>query len=322
MTDLKKDILKDLLETMLKIRKFELAVEKNFQLGHIYGTAHLAIGQEASATGSILALKDSDIITSTHRGHGHCIAKGADLKLMMAEIFGRSTGYCKGKGGSMHIADVESGNLGANGIVGGSTGIAAGAALAVKKLKRDGIVICFTGDGAINEGLWHESVNIASIWDLPVIYFIENNQYGMGMPVKKVTNLKKLSDRAKGYNIKGYTIDGNDVLEVYDKVKEIAVSMRKDFKPVILETITYRIRGHSLRDAQRYRPEGEAKKWLEERCPIERFKKYLIDSDKLKAVEIEGIEKNVDKEIEEAVRFALNSPFLDPSELTEDIYAQ
>ena len=277
MTEISKAILKDLLSTMVKIRKFELAVEKNFQLGHIYGTAHLAIGQEATATGAVLALKDSDMITSTHRGHGHCIAKGADLNLMMAEIFGRATGNCKGKGGSMHIADVESGNLGANGIVGGSTGIAAGAALAAKKLKKDSVVICFTGDGAINEGLWHESVNIASIWDLPVIYFIENNQYGMGMPVKKVTNLKKLSDRAKGYNIEGYTIDGNDVLKVYKKVKKIATSMRKDFKPVIVEAITYRIRGHSLRDAQRYRPEGEAKKWLESYCPIEKFKRYLTD---------------------------------------------
>jgi len=321
MTETNKAILKDLLYTMIKIRKFELAVEKNFQLGHIYGTAHIAIGQEATATGSILALKDSDIITSTHRGHGHCIAKGADLNLMMAEIFGRSTGYCKGKGGSMHIADVESGNLGANGIVGGSAGIAAGAALAAKKLKRDSIVICFTGDGAINEGLWHESVNIASIWDLPVIYFIENNQYGMGMPAAKVTNLKKLSDRAKGYNIKGYTIDGNDVLKVYETVKEIAASMRKDFKPVIVEAITYRIRGHSLRDAQRYRPEGEAKKWLERYCPIEKFKRYLIDSDRLRKSEIEKVEKDADRQIEEAVDFALKSPFLDPKRLKEDIYA-
>lgn len=321
MTEISKAILKDLLSTMVKIRKFELAVEKNFQLGHIYGTAHLAIGQEATATGAVLALKDSDMITSTHRGHGHCIAKGADLNLMMAEIFGRATGYCKGKGGSMHIADVESGNLGANGIVGGSTGIAAGAALAAKKLKKDSVVICFTGDGAINEGLWHESVNIASIWDLPVIYFIENNQYGMGMPVKKVTNLKKLSDRAKGYNIEGYTIDGNDVLKVYKKVKKIATSMRKDFKPVIVEAITYRIRGHSLRDAQRYRPEGEAKKWLESYCPIEKFKRYLTDSNSLKKSEIEKVEKEVEKQIEEAVDFALKSPFLDPKKLKENIYA-
>jgi acetoin:2,6-dichlorophenolindophenol oxidoreductase subunit alpha len=317
----KKNILEKLLEMMLKIRKFELAVEKNFQLGHIYGTAHMAIGQEATAAGSILALKDNDIITSTHRGHGHCIAKGADLKLMMAEIFGRSTGYCKGKGGSMHIADVKSGNLGANGIVGGSTGIATGAALAAKKLKSNQIVVCFAGDGAINEGLWHESVNMASIWDLPVIYFVENNQYGMGMPVRKVTNLKKLSDRAAGYNIKGYTIDGNDVVEVYEKVSSIAQDIRKGKGPVLLECVTYRIRGHSLRDAQRYRPEGEGKKWLDKYCPIGRFKKDLAEKDIMKEKDINLIEKEVDSQIKQAVEFALNSPFPKISELLEDIYA-
>ena len=321
MAKLKKDILEELLKMMIKIRKFELAVEKNFQLGHIYGTAHMAIGQEASAAGSILALREDDIITSTHRGHGHCIAKGADLKFMMAEIFGRSTGYCKGKGGSMHIADVESGNLGANGIVAGSVGIATGAALAAKKLKSGQIVVCFTGDGAINEGIWHESVNMAAIWDLPVIYLVENNQYGMGMPVKKVTNLKKLSDRAAGYNIKGYTIDGNDVVEVYEKVLDIAEDVRGGKGPVLLETITYRIRGHSLRDAQRYRPDGEAKKWLSQYCPIERFKKYLLDSNNMKGKEITSLEKKIDGDIEKAVKFALESPFPDASRLQEDIYA-
>ena len=321
MPDLDKETIKKLLVMMIRIRKFELAVEKNFKLGHIYGTAHLAIGQEASAAGAVLSLKDDDMITSTHRGHGHCIAKGADLKLMMAEIFGKATGYCKGKGGSMHIADVESGNLGANGIVGGSAGIAAGAALAAKKLGSGQIAVCFMGDGAINEGLWHESVNIASIWDLPVIYFVENNQYGMGMPVKKVTNLKRLSDRAKGYNIKGYTIDGNDVLEVYEKVSDIAGKVRKDKKPVLIESLTFRIRGHSLRDAQRYRPEGEAKKWLEDYCPIEKLKRHLKDSGKISNAEIDEIEKDIESEIDEAVRFALDSPYLDPEELTDDIYA-
>ena len=187
----KKEFLVDLLKTMMKIRSFEAAVEKNFQLGNIYGTAHLAIGQEAVATGAIKALKTYDLITSTHRGHGHCIAKGADLKLMMAEIFGRSTGYCKGKGGSMHIADIEGGNLGANGIVAGSSAIAAGAALAAKKLGSGQIVICFFGDGATNQGIWHESLNISSIWNLPVIYLCENNQYGMGMKISGAVKLSK-----------------------------------------------------------------------------------------------------------------------------------
>jgi acetoin:2,6-dichlorophenolindophenol oxidoreductase subunit alpha len=314
-------ILEKLLEAMIKIRQFELAVEKNFQLGHIYGTAHLAIGQEAAEAGAILALNENDIISSTHRGHGHCIAKGADLKLMMAEIFGRSTGYCKGKGGSMHIADLSSGNLGANGIVAGSAAIATGAALAVKKQGTGQIVICFLGDGALNEGIWHEAANIASIWNLPVIYLCENNQYGMGMPIKKATNLEKLSDRAKGYNIKGITIEGNDVLAVYDTVSKIAQDVRNGKGPVLLECITYRIRGHSLRDAQRYRPEGEAKKWLDNYCPIERFKKYLLKSGYIKDDEIKSIEASVNTLIDEAVKFALDSPFLDVSKVAEDVYA-
>jgi len=321
MDKINKSLLEDLLKTMLKIRTFDLAVEKNFQLGHIYGTAHLAIGQEATAAGSIAALKENDLITSTHRGHGHCIAKGADLKLMMAEIFGRSTGYCKGKGGSMHIADTSKGNLGANGVVGGSTGIAAGAALAAKKLATGQIVICFTGDGALNQGIWHEAVNIASIWKLPVIYLCENNQYAMGMPIKKATNLDKLSDRAKGYNIKGLTIDGNDVLAVYETVLKISDDVRAGKGPVLIEAITYRIRGHSLRDAQRYRPEGEAKKWLADYCPIESFKEYLIKANYMTQSEIDAIIMAVKEDVDAAVKFALESPFLDVSKIAEDIYA-
>ena len=321
MNKISKSVLEDLLKTMLRIRNFEFAVEKNFQLGHIYGTAHLAIGQEATPAGSIAALKENDIITSTHRGHGHCIAKGADLKLMMAEIFGRSTGYCKGKGGSMHIADVAAGNLGANGIVGGSAGIATGAALAAKKLATGQVVVCFLGDGALNEGIWHEAANMASIWKLPIIYLCENNQYGMGMPIKKATNLDKLSDRAKGYNIEGLTIDGNDVLAVYETVSKISSDIRAGGGPVLLEAVTYRIRGHSLRDAQRYRPEGEAKKWLTDYCPIQRFEKYLIKAGYLTQSEIDNITMKVNEEIDAAVKFALDSPFLDVSKVTEDIYA-
>jgi acetoin:2,6-dichlorophenolindophenol oxidoreductase subunit alpha len=316
MNKINKSLLEDLLKTMLKIRNFELAVEKNFQLGHIYGTAHLAIGQEATPAGSIAALKKNDLITSTHRGHGHCIAKGADLKLMMAEIFGKSTGYCKGKGGSMHIADVSAGNLGANGIVGGSAGIATGAALAAKKLDSGQIVICFLGDGSLNEGIWHEAANMASIWRLPIIYLCENNQYGMGMPIKKATNLNKLSDRARGYNIEGITIDGNDVLAVYETVSKIANDVRAGKGPVLLEAVTYRIRGHSLRDAQRYRPEGEARKWLAEYCPIQRFEKYLAKAGYMNQSEIDAIAAEVNEEVDAAVKFALDSPFLDVSKVT------
>jgi acetoin:2,6-dichlorophenolindophenol oxidoreductase subunit alpha len=321
MDKINKSLLENLLRTMIRIRYFELAVEKNFQLGHIYGTAHLGIGQEAASAGSIAALKENDLITSTHRGHGHCIAKGADLNLMMAEIFGRATGYCKGKGGSMHIADVSAGNLGANGIVGGSAGIATGAALAAKKMATGQIVICFLGDGSLNEGIFHEAANMASIWELPVIYFCENNQYGMGMPIKKATNLVKLSDRAKGYNMKGLTIDGNDVMAVYDSVLRLSEDVRNGQGPVLLEALTYRIRGHSLRDAQRYRPEGEAKKWLDDYDPIERFKKYLLSSGYISQPEIDDFTMAINKEVDAAVKFALESPFLDVSKVAEDVYA-
>ena len=316
-----KDTCRVLLETMLKIRIFELTVEKHFQLGNIHGTIHLATGQEAIAAGSIFALKENDLITSTHRGHGHCIAKGADLKLMMAEMFGKETGYCKGKGGSMHIADISIGNLGANGIVAGSAAIATGAALASKKLKTGQVVICFSGDGSINEGIWHESVNMASNWKLPVIYLCENNQYGMGMPIKKATNLEKLSDRAKGYNITGLTIDGNDVLGVYETVLKLAADVREGRGPVLLECFTYRVKGHSLRDAQRYRPEGESKEWLKNYDPIERFKKYLIDKNILTLEEIDDLEKNVTQQVEAALEFALDSPFPDPAHVLDGIYA-
>jgi len=321
MDKINKSVLQDLLRTMIRIRSFELAVEKNFQLGYIYGSAHMGIGQEAISAGSLAALKASDLITSTHRGHGHCIAKGADLNLMMAEIFGRATGYCKGKGGSMHIADVSAGNLGANGIVGGSAGIATGAALAAKKMATGQIVICFLGDGSLNEGIFHEAANMASIWKLPVIYLCENNQYGMGMPIKKATNLDKLSDRAKGYNIIGLTIDGNDVMDVYDSVLKLSEDVRSGKGPVLLEAFTYRIKGHSLRDAQRYRPEGEAKKWLADYDPIERFKKYLLTEGYITQSEIDNIAVKANEEIEAAVKFALESPFLDVSKVAEDVYA-
>src|SRR4030066_434579 len=212
---LNKNILIKMLRKMLQIRFFEEQVDQFYMKGEIHGTGHLYIGMEAVAVGTISALKKEDIITSTHRGHGHCIAKDADLKLMMAELLGKVTGYSKGRGGSMHIADMSLGNLGANGIVGGGIPIATGAALALKKMKKDLVVLCFFGDGATNQGVFHESINIASIWNLPVIYVIENNKYGMGFPVEKAVNIDKLSKRACAYGIAGITIDGNDVLGVY-----------------------------------------------------------------------------------------------------------
>ena len=316
---LDKDILIKMLKKMLQIRYFEEQVDQFYMMGEVHGTGHLYIGMEAVAVGAISALKKEDVITSTHRGHGHCIAKDADLKLMMAELLGKVTGYSKGKGGSMHIADISLGNLGANGIVGGGIPIATGAALAIKKMKKDQVVLCFFGDGATNQGVFHEPINIASIWNLPIIYIIENNKYGMGFPVEKAVNIDKLSKRACAYGIAGITIDGNDVVGVYQTTQKLIKKMRKDSIPVILECMTYRWKGHSKMDAERYRTKEEVASW-KKKCPIIKYKKYLIEEDILKLMEIENIEKEVRAEIADAVKFAKDSPFPDPEDALEDVY--
>jgi len=306
---------------MLQIRYFEEQVDQLYIRGEVHGTGHLYIGMEAVAVGAISALEKNDIITSTHRGHGHCIAKGADLKLMMAELLGKATGYSKGRGGSMHIADVSSGNLGANGIVGGGIPIATGAALAVKKMKTNQIVLCFFGDGATNQGVFHESINMASIWSLPIIYIIENNRYGMGFPVEKAVNIDKLSKRSAAYGIEGFTIDGNDVIEVYKTSAKLIKKIRDDSIPVILECDTYRWKGHSKMDAERYRTKEEVASW-KKKCPIKKYKDYLLGEGILKPEEIEKIEKDVQAEITSATQFAKESPFPDPEEAIRDVYAQ
>jgi pyruvate dehydrogenase E1 component alpha subunit len=217
---------RDLLRVMWRIRRFEEKVDDLFARGLLHGTMHLSIGQEASATGAVTALQDGDYVTSTHRGHGHCIAKSADLTLMLAELLGRENGYCRGRGGSMHIADVEAGNLGANGIVAGSIPIAAGAALALKMRGSDRVVLCFFGDGAVNEGGFHEAINLAAIWQLPVIFCCENNQYGMSNPVEQ-SSASMPAERAAAYGIPGVRVDGNDVLEVQTAVAEAADRARR-----------------------------------------------------------------------------------------------
>lgn len=320
MSKLNKAKLMEFLKKMITIRLFEIEVEKNFIKGNLYGTAHLAIGQEAIAVGSILALDKNDLITSTHRGHGHCIAKGADIKLMMAELFGKETGYCKGRGGSMHIADLESGNLGANGIVAGGIGIATGAALAAKKLKTGQVVLCFFGEGAVNEGIFHESINMASIWNLPVLYICENNQYGMGLNIKKAMKNKNVSERAKAYKVKSLTIDGNDVVEVFENVSSIIHNIRKGSGPVFLECVTYRLRGHSIRDAQKYRSREEVKE-REKSCPIKRYKDYLLKNNVISKEKINELEQEVQNEINDAVEFAIKSPLPDINKVEEDVYA-
>lgn len=320
MKKISKTIHLEMLKKMLEIRKFEEQVDQFYMKGEVHGTGHLYIGMEATAVGSILAIKKDDLITSTHRGHGHCIAKGADLKLMMAELLGKATGYCKGKGGSMHIADISLGILGANGIVGGGIAIATGAALAVKETGSGQVVLCFFGDGATNQGVFHESLNMASIWKLPVLYIIENNKYGMGFPVTKAVNIDTLSKRACSYGIKGLTIDGNDVVGVYNTVDKLSGEMRNGEGPVLLECLTYRWKGHSRMDAERYRTKEELEEW-KTKCPIKRFKKYLIEKNIAGQEEIDSIEDEVRQEIDSACSFAVESPFPNPEEALEDVYA-
>jgi acetoin:2,6-dichlorophenolindophenol oxidoreductase subunit alpha len=319
MKKLPKNLYWEMLKKMLQIRYFEEQVDQFYMEGEVHGTGHLYIGMEAVAVGSILAINSKDLITSTHRGHGHCIAKGADLKLMMAELLGRKTGYCKGKGGSMHIADINMGNLGANGIVGGGIAIATGGALTLKLKERKEIIICFFGDGATNQGVFHESLNMASIWKLPILYIIENNKYGMGFPVSKAVNINKLSKRSGSYGIKGLTIDGNDVLGVYNTVTKLAKEIRNKKGPIILECETYRWKGHSRMDAERYRTKQEVKVW-KKKCPILRFKNLLIDDGIFNLEEINKLENEVKKEIEKASEYAKTSPFPEPMEATEDVY--
>ncbi|MBE3114234.1 MAG: thiamine pyrophosphate-dependent dehydrogenase E1 component subunit alpha [Actinobacteria bacterium] len=310
----------EMLRKMYQIRHFENETEQFIIRGMIHGTCHLYTGEEATAVGAIYAINDDDYITSTHRGHGHCIAKGADLNIMMAELLGKRTGYCKGKGGSMHIADVGSGNLGANGVVGGSIGIATGAALTCKMKRNGKIVVCFFGDGAANQGIFHGSINMASIWDLPIIYLCENNVYGMSTSVKEAFNIEKISDRKCAYGIEGLTIDGNNLVEVFNAVSHFTGECRAGRGPVLIESLTYRWMGHSKSDAQVYRTKEEIKQWVE-KDPIGRYKKILIDQKILTEKEDRDLEKEAISQIEEAAKFARESPFPEPSEVEDDVYA-
>jgi pyruvate dehydrogenase E1 component alpha subunit len=310
----------DMLKKMYQIRHFEEEVEKFIMKGMIYGTCHLYSGEEACAVGAVSAINEDDFITSTHRGHGHCVAKGADLNIMMAELLGRKSGYCKGKGGSMHIADLDMNNLGANGIVGGSLGIASGAALTCKMKKNGKMVLSFFGDGASNQGVFHESINIASVWKLPLIYYCENNQFGMTTPLKDAINIERISDRKASYGIQGITIDGNDIVEVYNTVSHFAGECKKGNGPVLIEGLTYRWKGHSKHDWQPYRTKEEVEEWKKKE-PIARYIKYLMDEKVIKKQEAREVENAVLNEIKEAVIYAENDPDPDLSEVDKDVYA-
>lgn len=312
--------LKNMYLTMLKIRKFETRAMEKFAEGKIPGFVHLYIGEEAVATGACSNLRDDDYITSTHRGHGHIIAKGGELNYMMAELFGKETGYCKGKGGSMHIADATKGILGANGIVGAGHNIAVGSGLAIQYKGTDQVCVCFFGDASTNQSTFHEALNLASVWKLPVIFVCENNGYGISVSQARHQAITDVSVRASAYNMPGVTVDGNDVFAVYEAVGEAVSRARKGQGPTLVECKTYRWRGHFEGDPTVYRPDGELDAWIK-KDPIPRVEKYLKENNIATEEELNQMNADVDKMIDAANEFAdkSNTPALESA--LEDVYS-
>jgi pyruvate dehydrogenase E1 component alpha subunit len=301
------DTARQALSTMWTARRFEEAVDQLFARGLMHGTMHLSIGQEASATGTCLALRPDDLITSTHRGHSHCVAKGADLTRMMAELLAKDSGYCRGRGGSMHIADVATGNLGANGIVGGGIPIAVGAALAQRLTGSGKVVVSFFGDGAANEGAFHEAVNLAAVWSLPVVFVCENNHYGMSMAADEAFAIENIATRAQGYGIPGVTVDGNDVQQVYEAVSTAVAHARAGHGPTLVENVTYRWKGHSKSDKNLYRTREEIAAW-QERDPIRRFEDAVRAAGSLTDADIQAARKAATEAVRAAIRTANAAP--------------
>jgi acetoin:2,6-dichlorophenolindophenol oxidoreductase subunit alpha len=308
------------LRRMRRIRSFEEAAEDSYIRGLSYGTMHLSIGQEATAVGACMPLSDADCITSTHRGHGHCIAKGAELRPMFAEFLGRESGYCKGRGGSMHIAEPAKGNLGANGIVGGGLPIAVGAALSAKKRRTGSVALAFFGDGANNEGAFHEALNLASIWKLPVIFVCENNQYAMSMAMARATAVANVADRASAYAMPGVIVDGNDFAAVAEASFAATDRARAGEGPTLIEAKTYRTRGHSRSDRNRYRSRGEIEAW-KARDPIVRFEQEIIALGLATEAQVAAITAEVEREMAEAIAEASASPWPAAADVMRDVYS-
>ena len=308
---------------MLRIRKFEQKLLDLTNDGEITGFVHLYLGEEAVAVGVCSVLGDKDYISSTHRGHGHLIAKGGKLDLMMAELFQKSTGYCKGKGGSMHIADLDLGILGANGIVGAGPPIAVGASLTQQYLGTDNVTVSFFGDGASNQGTIHEAMNLASVWDLPIVFVGENNRYAEFSAQAKHQKINSLADRAAAYNIPGISIDGNDVMAVRETALEAVARARQGKGPTLIECNTFRIAGHYVGDPELYRTKEEIDAWkAEDKDPILRFETYLVENKISTREELEKIHQEIDMEMEKAVEFAEESPDVEPDQLLTDVYAE
>lgn len=312
----------EMLRQMILIREFEEAVIRLRTAGKIYGVVHPYTGQEAIAVGVCATLTRSDRITSTHRGHGHCIAKGADLRRMMAELYARVDGYCKGKGGSMHIADFSIGMLGANGVVGAGLPMAAGAALAAQLDGRGDVAVCFFGDGAVTEGEFHEALNISAVWDLPCIFVCENNLYASNNAIGVQHRITKVAPHADAYGMPGVTVDGNDVLAVHEAAAAAVERARKGQGPSLIECNTYRWYFHSMHDTQppEKRPAAEVALW-KGRDPIVRLADALLASGGITGGELEALRTGVLRDLEDAIAFADASPFPDPAQLLEDMYA-
>jgi TPP-dependent pyruvate/acetoin dehydrogenase alpha subunit len=314
-----KDKLRDMYKRMVMIRKFEERVRYLFLEGLMPGTIHQCDGQEAAVVGVCTALQEGDMIASTHRPHGHAIAKGLTVQEMMAELFGKTTGCCKGKGGSMHIGNIKKGMLPANAIVGANIPIVAGMALAFKLQKKKQVAVSFFGDGASNEGAFHEGINLAAIYDLPAVFVCENNLYGASTPISLTCKLKNIADRAAAYGIEGRTVDGNDVIAVYEAASELIENARAGKGPALLELKTYRQAGQSRRDAKQYMDKAEMKYWFS-RDPIPIFVEKLLKSGLFIQADLDVVSEEVTEEIEAAVEYARKSPLPKPEDALNDVF--
>lgn len=320
--ELSRDQLADLYYRMWLIRYFDDAARNLFMQNMLRGTTHTYTGEEAIAAGACAALRRTDTITSTHRGHGHCLAKGGDPRRMMAELLGRSTGYCKGKGGSMHIADFDLGILGANGIVGGGIALATGAAYTADMLGQDRVTICFFGDGASNQGILSEAANMAVLWKLPIVYLCEENQYAEFSPTRPFIAVDRLELKAQAWGMPAMTVDGNDVLAVYEAACTAVARARAGEGPTFLVAQTYRIEGHTVGDPLSYRPKGETAAWkAPERDPISRYARVLASDLGFSEPEIDALRQRARADLDDAIEYAKASPEPELSSLYEDIYA-
>jgi pyruvate dehydrogenase E1 component alpha subunit len=319
---LSREQLLDAYTRMRTIRAFEEKLEELVKAGKLGGFLHLYAGEEAVAVGVCSQLGNADIVTSTHRGHGHCIAKGVDVKGMMAELFGRATGVCKGKGGSMHIADVDCGMLGANGIVGAGIPLTTGAALTAKLKKTENVAVCFFGDGATNQGQFHESLNMASNWKLPAVYVVENNGFGEFTPTEYVVPVKDIAERARSYAMRSDIADGMDFFDVYERAGEAIERARRGEGPTLLECKTYRFMGHFVGDPLVYRPKEEAEDWIQNRDPLQIFEAKVAEAGLVEESDLREIDGAVTRLLEEAIAEAEAAPLPDLSSILADVYAE